>query len=72
MTQARISWRFESSVKEKDHQTLTQKTVSFSMFESSVKEKDHQTGEKDNIRLPVFESSVKEKDHQTTLWVLRG
>ena len=34
---------FESSVKEKDHQTIRQSPVRKVQFESSVKEKDHQT-----------------------------
>ena len=57
--------RFESSVKEKDHQTEIILAVVQGMFESSVKEKDHQTGSKDAREIAMFESSVKEKDHQT-------
>ena len=34
---------FESSVKEKDHQTPYECAIVIGMFESSVKEKDHQT-----------------------------
>ena len=34
---------FESSVKEKDHQTNDDSIVANLKFESSVKEKDHQT-----------------------------
>jgi len=34
---------FESSVKEKDHQTRGWVSSSANKFESSVKEKDHQT-----------------------------
>ena len=34
---------FESSVKEKDHQTLQFIKTNSEKFESSVKEKDHQT-----------------------------
>ena len=34
---------FESSVKEKDHQTTNSGLFLSSAFESSVKEKDHQT-----------------------------
>ncbi len=34
---------FESSVKEKDHQTAPLESICVPMFESSVKEKDHQT-----------------------------
>ena len=37
---------FESSVKEKDHQTSRMPTQVFLGFESSVKEKDHQTESK--------------------------
>ena len=34
---------FESSVKEKDHQTNVDGMIIMAKFESSVKEKDHQT-----------------------------
>ena len=37
--------KFESSVKEKDHQTHTSSDIAYVLFESSVKEKDHQTNE---------------------------
>ena len=40
---------FESSVKEKDHQTVTREHRHFLTFESSVKEKDHQTVWGDDI-----------------------
>ena len=35
--------KFESSVKEKDHQTVNCSYWEYAWFESSVKEKDHQT-----------------------------
>ena len=37
---------FESSVKEKDHQTTQVIRARVAEFESSVKEKDHQTGDR--------------------------
>ena len=57
--------RFESSVKEKDHQTRVTDFSPLPVFESSVKEKDHQTVITTAAIATVFESSVKEKDHQT-------
>ena len=57
---------FESSVKEKDHQTQVQNFAFHTLFESSVKEKDHQTNVDSELGGLWFESSVKEKDHQTS------
>ena len=56
---------FESSVKEKDHQTKEDVNMKKQRFESSVKEKDHQTTLLMARQARLFESSVKEKDHQT-------
>ena len=65
-----LSISFESSVKEKDHQTSKHPKNYQAMFESSVKEKDHQTNNDGACDLNKFESSVKEKDHQThLLWL---
>ena len=43
MLTLQINQLFESSVKEKDHQTVVDAIHVVQEFESSVKEKDHQT-----------------------------